>query len=367
MLETKWKQEKQNIVNVQNLKEQIDKTNAEIEKAQREYDLNKAAELKYTKLIDLQKKLEQAEKLQNSNSLLRSKVTDEEISQVVARWTGIPVSKLMQGEKEKIMNLEQTLHERVIGQDEAVKKVSESILRSKAGIQDPNRPIGSFLFLGPTGVGKTELSKTLATQLFDNVKNMIRIDMSEYMEKFSVTRLIGSPPGYVGYEEGGQLTEAVRRKPYSVVLFDEVEKAHPDVFNVLLQILDDGRVTDGQGRTVDFKNTIIILTSNLGADLILNDIEKNGDITNETKSQLQEVLKHFFRPEFLNRLDEIVLFRPLTKDNVSKIADLMIQSLNNRLKEKQLSLTVTPKAKDFQTNFFVVIIHICKYNCLFSV
>ena len=347
VLETKWKQEKQNIVNVQNLKEQIDKTNAEIEKAQREYDLNKAAELKYTKLIDLQKKLEQAEKLQNSNSLLRSKVTDEEISQVVARWTGIPVSKLMQGEKEKIMNLEQTLHERVIGQDEAVKKVSESILRSKAGIQDPNRPIGSFLFLGPTGVGKTELSKTLATQLFDNVKNMIRIDMSEYMEKFSVTRLIGSPPGYVGYEEGGQLTEAVRRKPYSVVLFDEVEKAHPDVFNVLLQILDDGRVTDGQGRTVDFKNTIIILTSNLGADLILNDIEKNGDITNETKSQLQEVLKHFFRPEFLNRLDEIVLFRPLTKDNVSKIADLMIQSLNNRLKEKQLSLTVTPKAKDY--------------------
>ena len=347
VLETKWKQEKQNIVNVQNLKEQIDKTNAEIEKAQREYDLNKAAELKYTKLIDLQKKLEQAEKLQNSNSLLRSKVTDEEISQVVARWTGIPVSKLIQGEKEKIMNLEQTLHERVIGQDEAVKKVSESILRSKAGIQDPNRPIGSFLFLGPTGVGKTELSKTLATQLFDNVKNMIRIDMSEYMEKFSVTRLIGSPPGYVGYEEGGQLTEAVRRKPYSVVLFDEVEKAHPDVFNVLLQILDDGRVTDGQGRTVDFKNTIIILTSNLGADLILNDIEKNGDITNETKSQLQEVLKHFFRPEFLNRLDEIVLFRPLTKDNVSKIADLMIQSLNNRLKEKQLSLTVTPKAKDY--------------------
>ena len=346
-LEKQWQQEKQNILETQNLKEQIDKTNAEIEKAQREYDLNKAAELKYSKLINLQNKLEQTEKLQNKNSLLKSRVTDEEISQVVSRWTGIPVSKLMQGEKEKIINLENTLHQRVIGQDEAVKKVSESILRSKAGIQDPNRPIGSFLFLGPTGVGKTELSKTLASCLFDNVKNMIRIDMSEYMEKFSVTRLIGSPPGYVGYEEGGQLTEAVRRKPYSVILFDEVEKAHPDVFNVLLQILDDGRVTDGQGRTVDFKNTIIILTSNLGADLILNDIEKFGKITNDTESQIQEVLKHFFRPEFLNRLDEIVMFKPLTKDNVSKITDLMIQSLNNRLQEKQLSLTVTDTAKNY--------------------
>ena len=346
-LDEKWKKEKENIKVVQNLKEQIDKTNAEIEKAQREYDLNKAAELKYTKLIDLQNKLEEAEKEQNGNSLLRSRVTDEEISEVVSRWTGIPVSRLMQGEKEKVLNLEQTLHERVIGQDEAVKKVSESILRSKAGIQDPNRPLGSFLFLGPTGVGKTELSKTLANCLFDNVKNLIRIDMSEYMEKFSVTRLIGSPPGYVGYEEGGQLTEAVRRKPYSVILFDEVEKAHPDVFNILLQILDDGRLTDSQGRTVDFKNTIIILTSNLGADLILNDIEKNGTLTNETKSQLNETLKHFFRPEFLNRLDEIVFFKPLTKENVSQIADLMIQSLSDRLKEKQLNLVVTPKAKDY--------------------
>ena len=346
-LDEKWKKEKENIKVVQNLKEQIDKTNAEIEKAQREYDLNKAAELKYTKLINLQNQLEQAEKEQNNNSLLRSRVTDEEISQVVSRWTGIPVSRLMQGEKEKVMNLEKTLHERVIGQDEAVKKVSESILRSKAGIQDPNRPLGSFLFLGPTGVGKTELSKTLANSLFDNVKNLIRIDMSEYMEKFSVTRLIGSPPGYVGYEEGGQLTEAVRRKPYSVILFDEVEKAHPDVFNILLQILDDGRLTDGQGRTVDFKNTIIILTSNLGADLILNDIEKNGTLTNETKSQLNETLKHFFRPEFLNRLDEIVFFKPLTKENVSKIADLMIQSLSDRLKDKQLKLVVTDKAKDY--------------------
>ena len=346
-LDEKWKKEKENIKVVQNLKEQIDKTNAEIEKAQREYDLNKAAELKYTKLIDLQNKLEQAEKEQSGNSLLRSRVTDEEISEVVSRWTGIPVSRLMQGEKEKVLNLEQTLHERVIGQDEAVKKVSESILRSKAGIQDPNRPLGSFLFLGPTGVGKTELSKTLASCLFDNVKNLIRIDMSEYMEKFSVTRLIGSPPGYVGYEEGGQLTEAVRRKPYSVILFDEVEKAHPDVFNILLQILDDGRLTDSQGRTVDFKNTIIILTSNLGADLILNDIEKNGTLTNETKSQLNETLKHFFRPEFLNRLDEIVFFKPLTKENVSQIADLMIQSLSDRLKEKQLNLVVTDKAKDY--------------------
>ena len=346
-LDEKWKKEKENIKVVQNLKEQIDKTNAEIEKAQREYDLNKAAELKYTKLIDLQNKLEEAEKEQNGNSLLRSRVTDEEISEVVSRWTGIPVSRLMQGENEKVLNLEQTLHERVIGQDEAVKKVSESILRSKAGIQDPNRPLGSFLFLGPTGVGKTELSKTLANCLFDNVKNLIRIDMSEYMEKFSVTRLIGSPPGYVGYEEGGQLTEAVRRKPYSVILFDEVEKAHPDVFNILLQILDDGRLTDSQGRTVDFKNTIIILTSNLGADLILNDIEKNGTLTNETKSQLNETLKHFFRPEFLNRLDEIVFFKPLTKENVSQIADLMIQSLSDRLKEKQLNLVVTPKAKDY--------------------
>lgn len=346
-LEKKWKDEKENIKVVQNLKEQIDKTNAEIENAQREYDLNKAAELKFTKLIDLQNKLEKAEKEQNNNSLLRSGVTDEEISQVVSRWTGIPVSKLLQGEKEKILNLEMSLKQKVVGQDEAVKKVSESILRSKAGIQDPNRPIGSFLFLGPTGVGKTELSKTLASALFDNVKNMIRIDMSEYMEKFSVTRLIGSPPGYVGYEEGGQLTEAVRRKPYSVILFDEVEKAHPDVFNILLQILDDGRLTDGQGRTVDFKNTIIILTSNLGADLILNDIEKSGEITNNTKSQLNEVLKHFFRPEFLNRLDEIVFFRPLDKENVSKIADLMIQNLNNRLKEKQLSLVVTNKAKEY--------------------
>ncbi len=348
-MNTKLKQEKENINKVQALKEEIAQVNSQIEKAQREYDLNKAAELKYTKLISLQKQLEEAEKLVESekNGILQSKVTDEEIRQVVSKWTGIPVNSLKESEREKILKLPEILHERVVGQDEAVQKVSNAILRSRAGIQDPNRPLGSFLFLGPTGVGKTELSKALSGALFDDEKNIIRIDMSEYMEKFSVSRLIGAPPGYVGYEEGGQLTEAVRRKPYSVVLFDEIEKAHPDVFNVLLQILDDGRITDSLGKTVDFKNTIIILTSNLGADVILSSIEKDHKITDKAREDVKEILKHNFRPEFLNRLDDIILFQPLQKNQISKIVDLLLNKLAQRLADKQISLKVTDKAKDF--------------------
>ena len=355
-MKAKWENEKNAIGKVQTLREQIEQTNAAIEKAQREYDLNKAAELKYGKLPELQKQLEAEEKLANEkkeDSLLRDRVTDEEIARIVARWTGIPVEKLVEGEREKLLHLDDVLHKRVIGQDEAVTKVSEAILRSRAGIANPNRPIGSFLFLGPTGVGKTELAKALAQALFDDERNMVRIDMTEYMEKFSVSRLIGAPPGYVGYEEGGQLTEAVRRKPYSVVLFDEVEKAHPDVFNILLQVLDDGRITDSQGRTVDFKNTVIILTSNLGSDIILNDLEQrraNGsnELSEDAKHQIDLLLKSKFRPEFLNRLDEIVYYKSLTKDEMRKIVDLQLADLRSRMDEgKHLNLDVTTAAKDY--------------------
>ena len=355
-MKAKWENEKNAIGKVQTLREQIEQTNAAIEKAQREYDLNKAAELKYGKLPELQKQLEAEEKLANEkkeDSLLRDRVTDEEIARIVARWTGIPVEKLVEGEREKLLHLDDVLHKRVIGQDEAVTKVSEAILRSRAGIANPNRPIGSFLFLGPTGVGKTELAKALAQALFDDERNMVRIDMTEYMEKFSVSRLIGAPPGYVGYEEGGQLTEAVRRKPYSVVLFDEVEKAHPDVFNILLQVLDDGRITDSQGRTVDFKNTVIILTSNLGSDIILNDLEKSraggsNELSFEARQQIDALLKSKFRPEFLNRLDEIVYYKSLTKDEMRKIVDLQLDDLRHRMDEgKHLKLDVTTAAKDF--------------------
>ena len=355
-MKAKWENEKNAIGKVQTLREQIEQTNAAIEKAQREYDLNKAAELKYGKLPELQKQLEAEEKLANEkkeDSLLRDRVTDEEIARIVARWTGIPVEKLVEGEREKLLHLDDVLHKRVIGQDEAVTKVSEAILRSRAGIANPNRPIGSFLFLGPTGVGKTELAKALAQALFDDERNMVRIDMTEYMEKFSVSRLIGAPPGYVGYEEGGQLTEAVRRKPYSVVLFDEVEKAHPDVFNILLQVLDDGRITDSQGRTVDFKNTVIILTSNLGSDIILNDLEQrraqgSNELSDEAKHQIDLLLRSKFRPEFLNRLDEIVYYKSLTKDEMRKIVDLQLADLRGRMDEgKHLNLDVTTAAKDY--------------------
>ena len=353
-MKAKWENEKNAIGKVQTLREQIEQTNAAIEKAQREYDLNKAAELKYGKLPQLQKQLAEEEKVaaaKKEDSLLRDRVTDEEIARIVARWTGIPVEKLVEGEREKLLHLDDVLHQRVIGQDEAVTKVSEAILRSRAGIANPNRPIGSFLFLGPTGVGKTELAKALAQALFDDERNMVRIDMTEYMEKFSVSRLIGAPPGYVGYEEGGQLTEAVRRKPYSVVLFDEVEKAHPDVFNILLQVLDDGRITDSQGRTVDFKNTVIILTSNLGSDLILEDLEKsraNGknELSDEAKSAIDQLLKRQFRPEFLNRLDDIVYYKSLTKQEIGSIVDLMLADLRKRLADKQLNLVVTDAAKN---------------------
>ena len=355
-MKAKWENEKNAIGKVQTLREQIEQTNADIEKAQREYDLNKAAELKYGKLPQLQKQLEEEEKIaaaKKEDSLLRDRVTDEEIARIVARWTGIPVEKLVEGEREKLLHLDDVLHQRVIGQDEAVTKVSEAILRSRAGIANPNRPIGSFLFLGPTGVGKTELAKALAQALFDDERNMVRIDMTEYMEKFSVSRLIGAPPGYVGYEEGGQLTEAVRRKPYSVVLFDEVEKAHPDVFNILLQVLDDGRITDSQGRTVDFKNTVIILTSNLGSDIILNDLEQrraqgSNELSDEARKQIDLLLKSKFRPEFLNRLDEIVYYKSLTKDEMRKIVDLQLNDLRKRMDEgKHLKLEVTTAAKDF--------------------
>lgn len=344
-MKLKWENEKKNISKIQKLKEKIDEVNAEIEKAERSYDLNKAAELKYSTLPNLKKVLEQEEKeverTQGKNTLLRNKVTADEIATVVSKWTGIPVSKLAEAEKEKLLHLEEILHERVIGQDEAVKKVSEAIIRARAGIANPNRPIGSFLFLGPTGVGKTELGKTLAATLFDDEKNMIRIDMSEYMEKFSVTRLIGAPPGYVGYEEGGQLTEAVRRKPYSVVLFDEVEKAHPDVFNVLLQILDDGRVTDSQGRLIDFKNTVIILTSNLGSQYILESIANHQTITEKARAEVDKILKSHFRPEFLNRLDEIICFKALEKDVVYSIVELFLKSVIKRVKDKGINLSFT--------------------------
>ena len=339
-LQAKWQNEKDAIGIVQKLREEIEDVNAEIEAAERKYDLNKAAELKYGKLPQLQKELEEKERFAEENSgknvLLSDKVTDEEIARIIERWTGIPVSKLMEGERDKLLHMEDILHERVVGQEEAVTKVSEAILRSRAGIQSPNRPIGSFLFLGPTGVGKTELAKTLAECLFDDEKNMVRIDMTEYMEKFSVSRLIGAPPGYVGYEEGGQLTEAVRRKPYSVILFDEVEKAHPDVFNILLQVLDDGRITDSQGRTVDFKNTVIILTSNLGSSYLLEGIDEAGEITDDARMAVEGMLKQSFRPEFLNRLDEIVFYKPLTKDNITHIIDLILKDLNSRLADKQL-------------------------------
>ena len=350
-MKARWENEKQSIGKVQSLRQEIEKINAEIEMAQNRYDLNKAAELKYGKLPQLQKELEEAEKTseteEKEDTLLRDKVTEEEISRIVARWTGIPVAKLMEGEREKLLHLEDILHRRVIGQDKAVTKVSDAILRSRAGIRDPKRPIGSFLFLGPTGVGKTELAKALAEALFDDEHNIVRIDMSEYMEKYSVSRLIGAPPGYVGYEEGGQLTEAVRRRPYSVVLFDEVEKAHPDVFNVLLQVLDDGRITDSQGRTVDFKNTIIILTSNLGSDLILEGIGENGEISEEARDGVTQLLRRSFRPEFLNRLDEIVFYKPLTKENIRGIVDLLVADLQKRMAQRQLTVTLTDAAKDY--------------------
>ena len=347
-MKAQWDNEKTAISKVQKLREEIEQTGGEIERAEREYDLNKAAELKYGKLPQLKAELEKEEKLAEEaqqSSLLRDKVTEEEIAKVVGKWTGIPVAKIMEGEREKLLHMEDILHQNVVGQDEAVRLVSEAILRSRAGISDPNRPIGSFLFLGPTGVGKTQLAKTLAKTLFDDENNMVRIDMSEYMEKYSVSRLIGAPPGYVGYEEGGQLTEAVRRRPYSVVLFDEVEKAHPDVFNVLLQVLDDGRITDSQGRTVDFKKTIIILTSILGSSYILEGITPDGEISQQAKDEVNALLKTNFRPEFLNRLDEIVFYKPLSRENIGSIIDLLMKDLQKRLEAKQISLELTDRAK----------------------
>ena len=351
-MKAKWENEKQSIGKVQKLREELENINKQIEQAERNYELNKAAELKYGKLPELQRQLEvEEENLEKQKSkndtLLRNKVTEDEIAKIISRWTGIPVSKLMEGEREKILHLGEILHKRVIGQDEAVEKVTEAIMRSRAGISDPSKPIGSFMFLGPTGVGKTELAKALAESLFDDEHNIIRIDMSEYMEKYSVSRLIGAPPGYVGYEEGGQLTEAVRRKPYSVVLFDEIEKAHPDVFNILLQVLDDGRITDSQGRTVDFKNTIIILTSNLGSEYILEGIGKDGEISEEAKEKVRNLLKQNFRPEFLNRLDEIIFYKPLKKDEISKILELLIKDLERRLEDKHIKLNLTDSAKNY--------------------
>ena len=349
-MKVKWENEKNAISKVQKLREEIESTNSEIEVLERSYNLDKLAELKYGRLPQLQKQLEEEEKAAESaytsNTLLRDKVTDEEIARIIGRWTGIPVAKLMEGEREKLLGLEDILHKRVIGQDEAVTKVSEAILRSRAGIANPNQPVGSFLFLGPTGVGKTELAKALAQTLFDDEKNIVRIDMSEYMEKFSVSRLIGAPPGYVGYEEGGQLTEAVRRKPYSVVLLDEIEKAHPDVFNILLQVLDDGRITDSQGRTVDFKNTIIILTSNLGSPYILEGINENGEISAKAREQVDKLLKSHFRPEFLNRLDEIICYKPLMKNQILKICELMLDELKKRISARNVYLEITQRAKE---------------------
>ena len=350
-MKAKWDNEKNAIAKVRKLRKDIEQTNADIEKAEQAYDLNKLAELKYGRLPQLKKELEQEEAIADKgkeSSLLRDKVTEDEIARIVSRWTGIPVSKLVESERQKLLHLDQILHKRVIGQGEAVQRVCDAILRSRAGIKDPNRPIGSFLFMGPTGVGKTELAKSLAEALFDNEKNMVRIDMSEYMEKYSVSRLIGAPPGYVGYDQGGQLTEAVRRSPYSVVLFDEIEKAHPDVFNILLQVLDDGRITDSQGRTVDFKNTIIIMTSNLGSQIILNGIDSaTGEISDQAKAEVHQLLKQSFRPEFLNRLDEIVFYKPLTKDNISHIVDLQLAELEKRLADKRLSVTLTDAARQY--------------------
>ena len=348
-MKVRWENEKDSIGKVQKLRERIEETNANIEKAQNEYDLNRAAELKYGILPQLQKELNEAEAQDKTakTTLLRDQVTEEEIARIISRWTGIPVSKLVEGEREKLLCLDKILHQRVIGQEEAVNSVCDAILRSRAGIQDPDRPIGSFMFLGPTGVGKTELAKSIAEALFDDERNMVRIDMSEYMEKYSVSRLIGAPPGYVGYEESGQLTEAVRRRPYSVILFDEIEKAHPDVFNLLLQVLDDGRITDSQGRTVDFKNTIIIMTSNLGSDIILEGITSDGEISSEARSGVTALLKRSFRPEFLNRLDEIVFYKPLTKENIKSIIDLLIKDLSDRLIKKRLFLEITNSAKEY--------------------
>ena len=345
----KWDSEKSSVDQVSKLKEEIDRINTQIAQAKREYDLNKAAELQYGKLPQAQKALEEAEKKSSNRdmSLVHESVTEEEIAKIISRWTGIPVSKLSESERQKTLNLDEQLHKRVIGQDEGVTKVTEAIIRSKAGIKDPTKPIGSFLFLGPTGVGKTELAKALAESLFDDESNIVRLDMSEYMEKYSVSRLIGAPPGYVGYDEGGQLTEAVRRKPYSVVLFDEVEKAHPDVFNVLLQVLDDGRITDSQGRTVDFKNTIIIMTSNIGSSYLLEGINPDGSIKPEAEEAVMGDLKNHFRPEFLNRLDEIIMFKPLTKDNISNIINLLVADVNKRLADKELEIVLTDAAKDF--------------------
>ena len=351
-MSTRWENERDSIGKVQKIREEIEEVKAQIEQAENSYDLNKAAELKYGRLPQLMEEKEACEKAAeeaetSANKLLRDRVTEEEIAKIVSRWTGIPVSKLVESERNKLLHLDDILHKRVIGQDEAVQKVADAILRSRAGIQDPNRPLGSFLFLGPTGVGKTELAKALAEALFDDEKAMVRIDMSEYMEKFSVSRLIGAPPGYVGYDEGGQLTEAVRRKPYAVVLFDEVEKAHPDVFNVLLQVLDDGRITDSQGRTVDFKNTILILTSNLGSDIILEGITDHGEISEEARGMVDQLLKRSFRPEFLNRLDEIIYYKPLTKENIYGIVDLLVKDLRKRMEARQLDLTLTDAAKDY--------------------
>lgn len=345
-MKARWDVEKEKIGAAQKIREQIERVKADIEKAQDDYDLNRAAELQYGKLPELEKQLAEAESAAHTSELLRDKVTEEEVARIVARWTGIPVAKLMEGEREKLLKLDEILHKRVVGQDEAVRGVCDAILRSRAGIQDPKRPVGSFLFLGPTGVGKTELAKALAEALFDDEGAMVRIDMSEYMEKYSVSRLIGAPPGYVGYDEGGQLTEAVRRRPYAVVLFDEIEKAHPDVFNVLLQVLDDGRITDSQGRTVDFKNTIIILTSNLGSDILLDGIE-NGEITAEAKAGVSSLLRRSFRPEFLNRLDEIVYYKPLSRENVRAITDLLVGALAGRMEEKNLHVCLTDAAKEY--------------------
>ena len=343
-----WDNEKHSVEKLQKLREQIEDVNKQIQKAKQNYDLEKAAQLQYGELPKLQQQLEIEEKSvkESDRSLVHEAVTDDEIARIISRWTGIPVTRLTEGERAKLLTLEDQLHKRVVGQDEGVKRVTDAILRSKAGIKDPTKPIGSFLFLGPTGVGKTELAKTLAENLFDDEQNMVRIDMSEYMEKYSVSRLIGAPPGYVGYEEGGQLTEAVRRKPYSVVLFDEIEKAHPDVFNVLLQVLDDGRITDSQGRTVDFKNTILIMTSNIGSPYLLDGIDENGEIKPEAQSQVMDDLRGHFRPEFLNRLDEIIMFKPLTKSNIGKIVDLMVSELDKRLADQELSLELTDAAKN---------------------
>ncbi|HDL89409.1 MAG TPA: AAA family ATPase, partial [Thermodesulforhabdus norvegica] len=349
-MKAQWEAEKSAIKEVQALREEIEKVHREIEIAERQYDLNKVAELRHGKLPELQARLQEVEKrlteIQGGKKLLREEVTEEEIAEIVSRWTGIPVSKLMEGEREKLLKLDEVLHRRVVGQDEAVRLVADAVLRARAGIKDPRRPIGSFIFLGPTGVGKTELAKTLAEALFDTEENMIRIDMTEYMEKHAVSRLIGAPPGYVGYEEGGQLTEAVRRKPYSVILFDEIEKAHPDVFNILLQIMDDGRLTDSHGRTVDFKNTIIIMTSNIGSTYLLEGVDSSGNIREDVRERVMAELRRHFRPEFLNRVDEVVLFKPLTLDEIKQIVDLMIQDIAKRLKERRIVLELTEAARE---------------------